>query len=94
LLSPQLVISYIEEQTVLNSTVANHWPNDVKPDDYQSVLESVQTRFWVDKFHSNYKKIVIPNKHLRWLKSAATIGCQTGKLPLMYNEELDDLTDR
>jgi len=77
------------DKTLFNSN--NHWSDDVAPVDYEEVLSSTHSSSWLDKFHTNYSKIVIPNKCLRWLKAAAAIDCQTGNFPSSYREDLDDM---
>ncbi|MHB1909690.1 MAG: hypothetical protein ACYCQJ_12615 [Nitrososphaerales archaeon] len=92
-----LVLEFIDHQQVLDNdktlfNSGNHWEDNVKPQDYDQVLSLVQTHYWVDKFHSQYQKISIPKSQLSWLKAASRIGCQTGKFPSSYQEELDDFT--
>lgn len=68
----------------------NHWINDQMPDDYLDAIERGNTSRWIDNY-KKYIKIVIPSKHLHWLKKANEIGMRTGKFSEIYREELDQL---
>jgi hypothetical protein len=43
----------------------NHWESkDKKPKDYDNVLEQTETRFWIDKFHTQYSVFNLPEQEL------------------------------
>lgn len=64
--------------------------NNGKPDDYFTVLEKTMTKYWIDKFHTNYKVIIIPNHLAYWFKDAMKLCSQTGKFSQLYSDELEE----
>lgn len=78
------VIKYDKER--FNSN--NHEP---RPDDYRQVIESGNTKFWVDYFHTDYDTYTI--KVESWMKEASVISQQTGKFSELYEDELNDMID-
>lgn len=60
-----------------------------KPDDFDEMLNRGNTKNWIEKFHTNYKVLTLTDT--KWLQSAQNIGSVTGRFPLMYKDDLDDL---
>lgn len=90
------VIEYIPVETITSAKkgVFNDGNlYDVRPDDYDLQHQLVETRQWVNRFHKQYKTIVIPKRHLRWLKEAAYIGSFTCNIPKTYEEEIVELSE-
>jgi hypothetical protein len=70
----------------------NHWESkDRKPKDYDHVLEQTETRFWIDKFHTQYLVFNLPEQELHWIKQAAAIGSFTGTISSIFAEEIQEL---
>ena len=84
---------FVYDKTRFNSN--NHWVNDTKPLDYHDVIQSSNTKYWIDKFIPQYKKFHIINKSdIEWFKSACIISQQTGKFSKLFTDELDDFVIR
>lgn len=66
----------------------NIWPNKIKPDDYDVVLSKGCTKWWIDKFSTNYVVINLPSA--RWMTNAFGIGAMTGIFSNLYEEDLED----
>lgn len=73
----------------------NHWTNDIPPKDYLERLEKSKTNKWIDKFRTNYKKIIIndPND-LKWMIEASKISSKTGKFTKLYEDELNEFVKK
>lgn len=69
----------------------NHWLNDVKPKDYNKILEQCNTSNWIDFFHPSYIVINIFQKDIKWMKEATQTGLITRKFSSLHEEEKDDL---
>lgn len=82
----------LKNEHLFNSN--NHWENGVPPTDYLKVISENYTHHWVDKFHTNYKKIELFEKDLIWMYEAFIIGQHTGEFSKLYTEELSDLLER
>jgi hypothetical protein len=82
----------IPDKNKFNSN--NHWKNDEKPTDYDTVLEKSNLKYWVDGFRDNYIVININPNELKWIKEATIIGNMTGDFPQSYNDELDSLLEK
>jgi len=69
----------------------NHWdgPNG-KPDDYESVLEKTQTKYWIDQFHKFYVTINIEKRDLKWMKEASHISQMTQKVSRIHKDEIEE----
>jgi hypothetical protein len=67
----------------------NHWT--IEPDDYVHVLSQSRTMMWVDLFRDSYIVINIDPNELKWMKQAAKIGCHTGTISHLYDDDLDML---
>ena len=97
-MSYNLIIEPIELDDILkyhkekfNSN--NHWPNDIRPDDYYERITNSNTKNWIDLFvdKNKYQTIIINDPyHLEWMKKANEISKQTGKFSRLYKDELDD----
>lgn len=74
----------------------NHWLTDaegfvVAPDDYKEKVEASNTKYWVDKFRTDYKKIIIDDpSELAWMIAASRISSKTGKFTNLYQDEMDE----
>jgi hypothetical protein len=90
------VVRYDKERYNSN----NHWISaetglEVIPADYQEKNNLSHTKHWVDKFRTNYKKIVIDDPYeIGWMKQAARASAETGKFTRLYEEELDDFVKK
>lgn len=73
-----------------NYNSANHWIDNIKPDNYDEYLKSTWTRTWIDKFHTSYTVINIRPCDTVWMKDAYTIGNITGRFPKSYKAALMD----
>jgi hypothetical protein len=80
----------------------NHWnTTDLltncesgRPNDYYERLNENNTKIWIDHF-KNYSKLEISLLgEERWLLEANAIGRQTGRFPLTFQEEKDDLIQK
>ncbi len=72
----------------------NHWLNDIKPINYDKIINQSKTSLWINKFHTDYKIIEITNnEQLNWMKKAYEISSQTGKFSQIYSDELDDFIE-
>ena len=88
----KLIIEGIPLSDVHNYNTSNHWVNNCKPVDYDSKSEETYTHHWIDKFHTNYNKIIINDLyHISWLKEANKLGKITGVFPSLFKEERDEL---
>lgn len=70
--------------------VNNLWVDQQRPNDYDEVNHSCQTKHWVDLMRTSYSVFVINTKDVLWIRTAATTGGVTG-VPLLRNR--DDLAD-
>jgi hypothetical protein len=90
------VIRYDKERYNSN----NHWISpetglEVIPADYREKNSQSETKHWVDKFRTNYKKIIIDDPYeLGWMKQAARASAETGKFTRLFEEELDDFVKK
>jgi hypothetical protein len=94
-----IIIEEIELDSVLyygkekyNSN--NHWINNEKPFDYNTIIENCNTSKWIDNFHQNYYIINIFKGDINWMKEAYSIGNITKKFPSQYEEEKQDILKR
>lgn len=102
--SYKLIIESIEQDDILkydklkyNSN--NHWDLDEyggnPPSDYYEKILASNTKNWIDKFISSYKKFTIDNSiDIKWIKKASIISQQTGKFSKLFEDELDDFVQR
>ena len=72
----------------------NHWINDVKPVDYEQIVDNGNMSNWIDKFRYDYIVINILEKDLKWMKEACAIGIVTRKFSNMFEEEKQDMLQR
>lgn len=86
-----LVIEKIPLQSINDKehNVNNIWRSG-KPDDYHDMLKKTFTKHWIDKFHDDYKKIIIPKSELAWMKKAAESSRLTMRFPEIYREDFID----
>ncbi len=78
----------LDNDKVLYNT-NNHY--DERPDDYDQVINSGNTKFWIDKFHkNNYYKLTLDRSELRWMTEASKIGMFRRRFSHMYDDELED----
>jgi hypothetical protein len=87
----QLKITTVELDNVLaNNKILfntnNHWI-DGRPANYDAVLDKTHTGNWIDKFHDEYKKIILDSEDLAWMKEALKIGTITRRFPKQFDEE-------
>lgn len=68
----------------------NHWTNDEMPEDYHTVLQCGEAKYWINHFKT-FKKIAIDPKEFGWLIKANEIGKVTGRFSQTYADELEDL---
>ena len=62
-----------------------------QPADYDAVLNEVATGVWVDWFHTHYRVVVVPRRHLAWMKAASNFAiCKAGMSP-MYADDVADV---
>ena len=81
----------LHDRTKYNSN--NHWPDDIRPSDYEQKLEKTYCKHWIDKFHRHYHVINIYNTDLKWMKEAAKIGAYSGKTSAIHQSDIDDLVE-
>lgn len=82
-------LSHIKENNKILYNTNNHGDS---PEDYEQVCNNSDTCNWINLFHSHnsYHKLIIKGYDMIWIKEAFRIGCQTGKFPQMYAEELEN----
>lgn len=68
----------------------NHWPNNIKPSNYDEIVSLSNTSYWIDKFKT-YKKITINSKELSWMRECNKISEQTRKFSHQFDDELINL---
>lgn len=72
----------------------NHWTDNIRPVNYDSVIAKTHTHNWINQFRS-YKKIIINTKQdLYWMKQAYEIGSKTKRFPHSYDDELQDMINK
>jgi len=72
----------------------NHWTDNIRPVNYDSVIAKTNTHNWINHFRS-YKKIIINTKQdLYWMKQAYEIGSKTKRFPHSYDDELQDMINK
>lgn len=71
----------------------NHYVDEKipQPEDYHIMSGKCHTKNWIDKFHTNYHKIIIPKEEISWMYKASKIGMITRKFSKLYEDELDEL---
>jgi hypothetical protein len=72
----------------------NHWPNDVRPADYDEVLAAGDTSRWVDAFHPVYTTATIEAADVAWMHEASRVGHHTGRVSLLHADQLADFAAR
>lgn len=77
----------------------NHWERKTdcdsgRPHDYYERLEENNTKIWIDSFKTYSKVEISLLGEERWLLEANEMGRQTGRFPLTFQEERDDLIQR
>lgn len=61
-------------------------------DDYLDYIKQFDTKYWIDKFHK-YEKITISNQtDIKLLWEMLKLSNINKKFPMLYEEDLDDLT--
>jgi hypothetical protein len=73
----------------------NHWINNIKPDDYYTLIDNCNTKNWVDKFNRYYEKIIIDDiNDINFLNKMSVLGKMTGKSSKIYEDELLDFIQK
>lgn len=90
-----LIIEPINIDDVINNptkyNTSNHWPNNVKPDDYEKVSEMNYTKNWISMFKNEYITFTVDNPYeIDWMKKAHQISRQTKKFSKLFEDELDE----
>lgn len=67
--------------------VNNIWENNVRPLDYEDMLNKTKTGEWIHFFHDNIKTFEFK---AGWLMEAIEIGCLTKRFPEMFEDELEN----
>jgi len=63
---------------------------DERPEDYSEVVNSGNTRFWIDQFHKgNYQTLKLDGFDVNWMAKAAKIGVFKRKFSHLYDDELE-----
>jgi hypothetical protein len=58
--------------------------------DYDEVMSWTRTRHWIDEFHTHYRVLNIPRRHLTWMQEASHLAqIKQGMSPL-YAEDVED----
>ena len=87
-----IVLDAIPLSQTSECNTSNHWDNNIMPTDYLKKLDETYTNKWIDKFHTDYKKIIIDDPyHIRWLLRANFAGRLTRSFPKTFVEERDEL---
>lgn len=69
----------------------NHWTDDIRPMDYDTVLAQTHTTKWINLF-KQYKHICIHNPiWINSLKKIHKISSQTGKFSKLFEDEFDEM---
>ena len=90
-----MIIEGIPLSKVHDYNTNNHWLENKKPIDYDVKLEETYTHHWIDKFHKDYKKIVIDNFcDISWLRAANKFGSVIREFPDHFEEEMDELVQK
>lgn len=97
-------MQFVVEQININHVIKNdkerfnsnnHWNDNIAPDDYSERISKTNTNVWIDKFRTNYKKIIIDDMtEIHWMIKASEISCQTGKFTNLYEEELHNFLSK
>lgn len=77
------VMKYDKERFNTN----NHW--DVRPADYDEVLQKSNMSYWVNSFRPTYTVINVDEKELRWIREAYKVGCLTGRFPHYHDDDME-----
>jgi hypothetical protein len=88
---------YIIKNSGIAINTCNRWKNDKKeskPKDYDLILDSFKTKEWVNMFHEDYETITISGTDFLWLKDATMICSQTGRFTHIYDDELNELSEK
>lgn len=72
----------------------NHWPDNIRPEDYMEVLSKSYTVNWVNKFHSHYMVLNFDIVDIVWLRAAHRIAQHTGRFPSYFSEELRETVSK
>jgi hypothetical protein len=69
----------------------NHWEDNIKPNDYNQVLEQTYLNKWINNFRQ-YKLIIINNsQHITWLKEVSKLCQVLRRFSTLYEDDLDDI---
>jgi hypothetical protein len=65
------------------------WPNQIRPLDYDQVMEASHTKHWITALKPDHRRFVLSSRDRKWMHKAAAIGHTTGRFPKMYEDELE-----
>lgn len=62
----------------------------VCPDDYALQCSYCRTSQWIDLFHSHYRVVNLPRRHLGWMQRASNFAILKEGLSPMYKHDVED----
>ena len=87
-------ITEVREFDKIKYNTNNHWVDNIRPNDYDEVIQNTHTNKWIYNFRKNEDITILEinaKYDIYWMKKSFEIGSQTKRFPNQFIEDLEDM---